>query len=305
MSRCIAIAAVVAAAVAGTTVAAAPVSAAPRTKPSILIVAVHPDDEMTLSAQWTNRPDVQKVFLWLDTTQRGKSRAVDPVTGKPVRWDPGEYNPMDFPGGLSTGYFRGSVSNITAMRAADPSLPRLIYDQPGREFVEQGRRVQAWNNPGRGHGIHYGLTGREVTPTATRAAINDVTTNPAKYGITTSGWVDLISSNYFNRSGVAGSTCDGYANEFHGYANTGVSRWAYPQFTGRKMYAMCPADPGSNRNHSRVAANVRDVAYGPKGTIPKFFGWLYHGRLKTDTTRAGVFSENQWHVEAPAKVGRS
>lgn len=273
---------------------------------AILIVANHTDDEMTTSAWWTHRPGELKVFLWLDATLLGKSKAINPTTGRPVRHDPGEYNPLDYPGGLDTGYFRGSLMNLNAMRKADPSIPRLIYDTPTKTFTDQGRRVTTWTNPGRGAAISYGLpTGRHVTPTATRNAINDVTRNPTKYGLPTGlTWTDLVGAGYYNRSGTGGTTCDTYASPWHGTANTGVSRYAYPQFTGRKAYPICKADPGTGKTRRVVSADVARVAYSPNGSIPRHFGWLYAGKLTTDTTRSGVFSREQWFATGPARAGR-
>ena len=149
---------------------------------------------------------------------------------------------------------------------------------------------------------------RDVTPTTTRQAINDVTTNPAKYGLPTNlTWTDLIASNYYNRSGTAGAVCDPYANPYHGHANTGVSRYAYPQFTGRKMYPICKPDPARAKSHATVSGAVAQVAYGGPdglhGTISNHFGWLYTGRLRTPATRSGVFGKQQWYAHGPARAG--
>ena len=305
--------AALAATVASATLAAAlaatpPVEAAPapgKTR-AILIVANHPDDEMTTSAWWTHRPGELKVFLWLDATLLGKSKAINPTTGRPVRHDPGEYNPLDYPGGLDTGYFRGSLMNLNAMRKADPSIPRLLHDTPTKTFTDNGRHVTTWTNPGRGAAISYGHpTGRHVTPTSTRNAINDVTRNPGKYGLPTGlTWTDLVGAGYYNRSGTGAPHCDLYANPYHGAANTGVSLYAYPQFTGRKAYPICKADPATGKTRRVVSADVARVAYSPDGSIPRYFGWLYAGKLTTDTTRSGVFSREQWFATGPARTGR-
>lgn len=56
MTRARIAAALTATALAAASVAAPAATAATTPKPAMLIVAVHPDDENTLSTQWTNRP---------------------------------------------------------------------------------------------------------------------------------------------------------------------------------------------------------------------------------------------------------
>ena len=281
----------------------APAHAAP-TRPADLVVAVHPDDEMTLTALWTNTPGVDTVILWLDQTTTSPSSRIDPDTGQPARWEPGEYNPLDFPGGLDTGYFRGSLANLNALRKADPSIPRLIYED-GTDRRIDGRAVTTWTNPGRGHAIAYRLPARDITPAATRAAINDVTRHPGKYGLPANlRWRNLIATNYYNRTPQDGKRCTHYQNPTHAAANTGVVHYAYPQFTGWKAYPICKDDPATNRNLAHPSTALTRAAYTRGGTIQRYFGWLYPKQPNVYTDRSSVFSSEQWYTRAPAHVGR-
>ena len=135
------------------TLAAPGAQAAPRPVPTMLIVSVHTDDEMTMSSVWANRTDVKKVFLWLDVTEKGKTRALQPGTRKPVRWNPGEYNPMDFKGGLRPWW-------------DDPLLLRLAVQQGAQDGHHALRRIlcRAVVRPGVGQG-RSAVTGvAHVTP---------------------------------------------------------------------------------------------------------------------------------------------
>lgn len=291
-----------AAAVSITAAAAMPTNAAP-TRPADLVVAVHPDDEMTLTALWTNTPGVDTVILWLDQTTTSPSSTINPATGQPARWEPGEYNPLDFPGGFTTGYFRGSLANLNALRKVDASIPRLIYED-GTDRRIGGRTVTTWTNPGRGHAIAYRLPARNVTPATTRAAINDITTRPGKYGLPTNlRWRNLIASNYYNRTPANGKRCTHYQNPTHANANTGTVRYAYPQFTGWRAYPICKDDPASNRHVARPTAALTKAAYSKGGTIQKYFGWLYTKSPNVYTDRSSVFSSEQWYTLSPTNVG--
>lgn len=280
---------------------------------AMLIVAVHSDDEMTLSHLWTGRPGVRKVFLWLDGVENGGALTVDPESNAPIRWNPGEYDPLQYPGGFSNGQFRGSILNLQALRAADSSLPVMSHDRPTKVFTRpasattSARTVTTWMDRYRGGAIRYNLTNREVTALNTRNAIYDVTRNPAKYGLPANlRWTDIVSSNYYNSTGGTTSACDGYANPQHRVANLGVERYAYPQFSGDKFIAICKLDRFRVTGYGTVNAAVKRVGYAvPNGSIATYFGWLYRNRPPITTTQSGVFAQTQRYAKAPAKAGRA
>lgn len=278
----------------------------------MLIVAVHADDEMTLSHLWTGKPGVRKVFLWLDGVEGGAARVVDPVSKAPMRWNPGEYNPLEYRGGFTTGHFRGSIMNIQALRAADSSLPVMSHDRPTKVFTRPAsattaaRTVTTWVDRSRGGAIRYNMPNYEVTPLNTRNAIYDVTKNPAKYGLPANlRWTDIIASNYYNNSGTTTTACDGYINPQHRLANLGVDRYAYPHFSGSKYLAICKHDPYRVVGYGTVNAAVRRVGYSvPNGSVATYFGWLYRNRPPITTTQSGVFAQTQRYAKASAKAGR-
>lgn len=290
----------------GTTAHSAPAAAADSRPEAMLIVAVHTDDEMSLSHLWIGRPGVHKVFLWLDATDASPSKKLNPRTGKPVRWNPGEYNPLDYPGGLDTGYFRGSMLNIGALRrSVDRSLPYLNHDKPSHRFTRGDREVTTWLDPNRGAAVKYNSVGvRSFTPQYVEA-INDVTLNPTKYGLPNYRWTDLIAASYHNYSGTGGDRCDTYAPRLHRNSHEAAFTRSYPQFSGNKYHAICKDDEFPNKRSGRVNARTHVAAYSPRGgSVAVYFGWLYSKQPPITTTKSGVFSTEQWYTWLPAAETR-
>lgn len=278
------------------------------TVPAMLIVAAHTDDEATLSAYYTGKPGVRKVFLWVDQTTGASNTALFPGTNIPSKWNSPEWKPS---GNLasdlsrSNGKFEGSLRNIASMRRADPSLPAMTYSRPTKRFNESGRAVMTWMDASRGGAIRYGLPFVNVTPEATRIAINDVTNNPRKYGLPTNlRWIDIIAPNYYNWSGTGGTTCDTYANPTHNAINTGVMAYAYPQFSGLKYHAVCKADSSRRKITKVIPTSLANVTHAKYGSLNIFFGWLYRGYgVPLMTTKSGVFSKTQTAIWNYARNG--
>lgn len=283
-----------------TTAEAAPI-------PTMLIAAVHTDDESSATAYYTMRPGVRKVFLWVDATAGGSNTTPLP-SGIPSRWNPGEWRPS---GNLTTdlsrsnGKFEGSLLNLAALRKADPSLPAIAYSRPSKKFTDGGRAVTVWTDPARGAAVRYGLPQRQVTQEATRVAINDVTLNPTKYGLPASTrWTDIVAPSYYNWSGVGGATCDLYSNPTHGAVNMGVMKYSYPQFSGTKYSIVCQADKSARKVTKYAPTAVSRITHAPRGSLNTYFGWLYRGYgVPLMTTKSGVFSTKQVAVWASAKAG--
>lgn len=278
-------------------------------EPAMLIVATHTDDENTLSAIWTANPNVKKVFLWVDRLDPASNSALVKNSAgqlQPIKWNPGEWAPSVpmTEQSRADGYWRGSLLNIQALRAADPSLPVMTFEAPTKHFADDGRDVRTWIDPARGGGIKYGAKASNVTSELTRDAINDVTGNPGKYGLPTNyRWTDLLASNYYNNWPRVGfPTCDTYRNPEHLAVNMSLFRYGFPQFNGYKVTPVCQSYPYGDRKTMNVSPAVKRVGYGKSGSINHYFGWLYRLSVPLAPQTSGVFAERQDYIRSSAKV---
>lgn len=286
-----------------------PPATAATSVPTILIVATHTDDESTLTAYFTGKPTERKVFLWVDQTVGGSNTQLIPGTNTPNRWNAGEYKPA---GNLSSdlsrsnGKFEGSLRNIQALRRADASLPVMTYARPTKVFRDGSRSVMTWIDSARGGAIRYGLPAAQVTPAATRAAINDVTLNPGKYGLPrNTRWTTMLAPSYYNWSGMGGASCDTYASPYHRAVNEGVMLYRYPQFSGLKMMAVCKADKSARKMTKTPSRAVVNITHAYRGSLNVYFGWLYRGYgVPLMTSKSGVFSTTQTVIWSYANSGK-